>query len=102
MKLHLSKNKGDICMHAQSFSHVQLFATLWTLACQAPWSMGFSIQKYWSGLLFPLPWDLPNPGIEPKSPAFQGDPLPLSHLGSQKCTCTAGSLCCTAESNMVL
>ena len=65
------------------FSRVQLFVTLWILACQTPWCMGFSMQEYWSGLLFSLPWDLPNPGIEPKSPALQGDPLPLSHLGSQ-------------------
>ena len=49
------------------FSHVQLFATLWTVARQAPLSMGFSRQKYWSGFPFPSPQDLPNPGIEPKS-----------------------------------
>ena len=51
---------------------------------QAPPSMGFSRQEYWSGLSFP-PGDLPNPGIEPGSPAspdWQGDSLPLSHLGS--------------------
>ena len=51
------------------FSHVQLFATLWTIACQAPLSMGFSWQEFWSGLPFPPPGDLPNPGIEPASPA---------------------------------
>ena len=49
------------------FSHVQLCATLWTVAYQAPLSMGFSRQEYWSGLPFPLPGDLPNPGIEPMS-----------------------------------
>ena len=49
-------------------SHVQLFATPWTIACQAPLSMGFSRQEYWSGLPFPAPGDLPNPGIEPTSP----------------------------------
>ena len=49
------------------FSHVQLCATLWTVAHQAPLSMGFSRQEYWSGLLCPLPGDLPNPGIEPTS-----------------------------------
>ena len=48
-------------------SHVQLFATPWTVACQAPLSMGFSRQEYWSGLPFTSPGDLPNPGIEPKS-----------------------------------
>ena len=58
------------------FSRVQLFAVLWTIACQAPLSMGFSRQKYWSGLPFPPPEDLPNPGIEPRSPALQADSLP--------------------------
>ena len=50
------------------FSCVRLFAVLWTVACQAPLSMGFSGQEYWSGLPFPSLWDLPNPGIEPASP----------------------------------
>ena len=48
-------------------SLVQLFETPWTVACQAPLSMGFSRQEYWSGLPCPLPGDLPNPGIEPVS-----------------------------------
>ena len=55
---------------AQSFSYVQLFATSWTVACQAPLSVGFSWQEYWSGLSFPSPGDLPGPGIEPTSPAL--------------------------------
>ena len=46
------------------FSLVQLFATPWTVACQAPLSMGFFSQEYWSGLPIPLPGDLPNPGFE--------------------------------------
>ena len=49
------------------FSHVQLFATLWTVARQAPLSVGFSRQEYWSGLPCSLPGDLPDPGIEPTS-----------------------------------
>ena len=49
------------------FSHVRLFATLWTVAHQAPLFMGFSRQEYWSGLLCPPPRDFPNPGIEPGS-----------------------------------
>jgi len=49
-------------------SHVQLFATPWTVAYQASLSMGFSRQEYWSGLPFPPPGDLPNPGIKPMSP----------------------------------
>ena len=52
-------------------SRVQLFATSRTLACQAPPSVGFSRQEYWSGLLFPPPRDLPDPGIKPGSPALQ-------------------------------
>ena len=50
-------------------------ATPWTAACQAPLSIGFSKQEYWSGLPFPSPQDLPDPGIEPGSPAFQSDSL---------------------------
>ena len=56
-------------------SRVQLFATPWTVAHQAPPSMGFSRQEYGSGLPFPSPADLPNPGIEPRSPALQADTL---------------------------
>ena len=51
-------------------------ATPWTVACQAPLSMGFSRQDYWSGLPFPSPGDLPNPEIEPGSPALQAKSLP--------------------------
>ena len=58
------------------------FSTPWTVACQAPLSMGFSRQEYWSGLPFPSPGDLPDPGIEPGTPALQADSLPLSHQGS--------------------
>ena len=57
-------------------SRVQLFATPWTVACQAPPSMGFSRQECWSGLPFPSPGDLPDPGIEPGSPALQAVALP--------------------------
>ena len=59
----------------KSLSRVRLFATLWTVAYQAPPSMGFSRQEYWSGLPFPSPGDLPDPGIEPRPPAFQAGPL---------------------------
>ena len=62
-------------------SHVQLFVTPWTVAHQAPLSMEFSMQEYWSGLSFPSPGDLPDPEIEP---ALQMDSLPLSQ-GSYKC-----------------
>ena len=56
-------------MHAQSLSHAQLFVTPWTVASQAPLSMGFPRQEYWNGLPFPSPGDLPDPGIVPESPA---------------------------------
>ena len=64
----------------KSLSHVRLFATPWTVAYQASPSIGFSRQGHWSGLPFPSPGDLPDPGIEPRSPALQADPL--SHQGS--------------------
>ena len=54
----------------QLLSRVQLFATPWTIAYQAPLSMGFARQEYWSGLPFPSPGDLPDPGIKPASPAL--------------------------------
>ena len=65
----------------KSFSRVQLFATPWTVAYQAPPSLGFSRQKYWSGFPFPSPGDLPNPGIEARSPALQADTLPSEPPG---------------------
>ena len=68
-------------MRAQPLSPVQLFAAPWTVALQAPLSMGFSRQKYWCGLPYPPPGDLPDPGIEPGSPELQADSLPLSHQG---------------------
>ena len=58
------------------------FATPWTRACQAPLSMGFPRQEYWSGLLFPSPGDLPNPGMEQHLLHWQVDSLPLSHQES--------------------
>ena len=58
-----------------SEGRVRLFVTPWTVAYQAPPSMGFSRQEYWSGLPLPSPGDLPDPGTEPRSPAFQADAL---------------------------
>ena len=68
----------------KSLSRVQLFATPWTIAHQAPPSLEFSRQEYWSGLPFPSPGDLPNPWIEPGSPALQADALPSEHQGSTR------------------
>ena len=59
----------------KSLSRVRLFATQWTIAHQAPPSMGVSRQEYWSGLPFPSPGDLPDPGIKPRSPTLQADAL---------------------------
>ena len=59
----------------KSLSHVWFFATPWTVAHQAPPSRGFSRQEYWSGLPFPSPGDLPDPGIEPRSPTLEADAL---------------------------
>ena len=66
-----------ILLCAKSLSRVQLFATLWTVAHQAPLSMGFSCHDYWCGLLFPPPGDLPDPGIK---------------LAMQETTCNIGDL----------
>ena len=62
------------------------FATPWTVARQAPLSMGFPRQEYWSGLPFPPPRDRPDPGIELTSPELAGDSLPLSPEGRPKMT----------------
>ena len=78
------KNTGVGChfllqcrkVKVKSLSRVQPSATPWTAAFQAPPSMEFSRQEYWSGLLFPSPGDLPHPGIKPRSPTLQADSLP--------------------------
>ena len=62
-------------------THVWLFVTPWTIAYQTPLFMEFSRQEYWSGLPFPSPGDLPDPGIEPGSPTFQADALPSEPPG---------------------
>ena len=72
---------GQSEVKVKSLSHVQLFATPWTVAYQAPPSMKFSRQEYWSGLPFPSPGDLPHPGIEPGSLALQADALPSEPPG---------------------
>ena len=74
----------DTSEEVKSLSRVQLFATPWTVAYQAPLSMGFSRQECWSGLPFPSPGDLPNPGIEPGSLALRADTLPSEPPGKPK------------------
>ena len=70
-----------IKVKVKSLSRVWLFATPWTVAYQAPLSLGFSRQECWRGLPFPSPGYLPNPGIEPGSPALQADALPSAPPG---------------------
>ena len=69
-------------MCACVLSHVWPFVTTWTVACQAPLSMELSRQEHWSGLPFPTPGDLPEPGTEHRSPALQADFYCLSHQGN--------------------
>ena len=82
---------------AQSLSCVQLFVTPWTGAHQAPQSMVFSRQEYWSGLPFPPPEDLPDPGIEPMSlasPALADDAPALHHRATwETCLCVHKYTC---------
>ena len=69
LSLQTTMEDMHVCMLSR-FSRVRLFATLWTVAHQAPPSMGFSRQEYWSGLPVPSPGDLPDSGIKPRSPAL--------------------------------
>ena len=86
--LYDSTHTRHLCVHVLGcFSWVWLFATLWNGVHQAPLSVGFSRQEYWSRLPFPSLGDLPHPGIKPislASPALQVDSFPLSHQGSPR------------------
>ena len=73
-----------VCVCVCVLSHVQFFVTPWAVGCQAPLSMGFSRQEYWSGLPFPSLGHLPDARIKPVSPELQADPLLLSHLGNPR------------------
>ena len=72
---------SDSFMSVKSLSRVRLFASPWTVDYEAPPSKEFSRQEYWNGLPFPSPGDLPNPGVEPRSPALQADTLPSEPPG---------------------
>ena len=73
----------EVCIKVvKSLSHVRLFVTPWTVAYQTLPSMEFFRQECWSGLLFPSPGDLPDPGIEPRSPTLQADALPSESPGN--------------------
>ena len=84
LKCHHESNVLSVffAMKVKSLSHVWLFVTPWTIAPQSPPSMGLSRQEYWSGLPFPSPGDLPNPGVELGSPALQADSLPSEPPGN--------------------
>ena len=88
-----------MCVQAQSCPTL----TPWTASCQAPLSMEFSRQEYWSGLLFPSPGHLPNPAIKPASPTLAGSFFAIEPRGKLMsvcvCVCVCESLCCTAEIN---
>ena len=75
------KVRGCLCISAPS---CRLFETRWTVACQAPLSMGLSQKAYWSGLLFPPPGDLPDPDIKPESPALAGGFFTIESSGKLK------------------
>ena len=80
------KNKPNsikVKVNVKSLSHIRLFATLWTVAYQAPLPMGFSRQEYWCGLPFPSPGDLPDPGMESWSLILQADTLPSEPPGNK-------------------
>ena len=82
LKTTLDTNCNNIfVVVVESLCYVQLFVTPWTVARQAPLSMGFSRQEYWSGLPFPSPGDLPVPGIKPASPALAGSFFIVEPLG---------------------
>ena len=77
-----SLNHQNLPWRVKLFSHFWLFVIPWTVNYQAPPSMQFLRQDHWSGLPFPSPGDLADPGIEPRSPTLQADIFPLSHQGS--------------------
>ena len=78
---HFLKLASSSGVKVKSLSHVRLFATPRNVAYQAPPSMEFFRQEYWSGLPFPSPPDHPDPGIEPRSPALRADAVPFEPLG---------------------
>ena len=80
----MGPRKRNVKVKVKPLSRVRLFATPWTVAYQAPPSMGFPRQEYWNGLPFPSPGDLPNPGIKPWYPAVEADALTSEPPGKPK------------------
>ena len=85
MKIKPFNCKGKVKRWKLSHSVMSDWATLWTVAHQAPPSIGFSRQEYWSGLPYPSPGDLPDPGIKPRSPALEADALTSEPPGKPNC-----------------
>ena len=94
VKFPVSDLTGHAYVPTSHFICVWLSATPWTVAPQAPLSMGISRQEYWSRLPWPPPGDLPNPGIKPESPALWADSFLLSHWGSPLTGHTRGQTQC--------
>ena len=84
MEVELKIKLFHLKVKVKSLSHVRLSVTVWTVAHQAPQSMGFSRQEYWSGLPFLSPGDLPDPGIKPRPPSLQADALTSEPPGKLK------------------
>ena len=82
-----------VCVHVLSRSVVSDSATVWTIALQAPLSMGLFRQEYWSELPFPPPGDLPNSGTEPRSPELQAYALSSEPPGKPKALSSTKELC---------
>ena len=78
------------------------FVTPWTVACQAPLSMGFPRQEYWSGLPFPSPGDLPNPGTEPVSPALAGRFFTIEPEGKSFLTLVKNETSCKVHTQVII
>ena len=100
-----AETKWVVIMHVyvlSHFSHVWLCVTLWTVAHQAPLSMEFSMQEYWSELPRPAPRDLCKPGIEPASPALQADSFTTEPLGKPGTNYTSWKLSYTRMHQMYL
>ena len=93
-----------LIVKVKSLSCVRLCETPWTVVHQAPLSMGFSRQEYWSGLPFHSPEDLSDPGIKPGSPALQADSLPSEPPGSQGAKLARGmkvTRTCSSSSGLI-
>ena len=88
LEVRIRASRSGQKVKVKSFRCVRLFLTPWTVACQAPPSMGSSRQEYWSELPFPSPEDLPNPGLKSGSPTLQGDSLPSELLGKAQLRAT--------------